>query len=380
MSQRRIRILYLVSTLRRAGPNAQLLNLLRHLDPSRFEPTVVTLSPEGPDSMLPAFSAIEARVRSLAMSRMRGFAHRGWGRTLARVAGAPLDEGSIVHSQGIRGDVIASTQLAGVTRVATARNDPLDDYPMKFGNLPGRWMARRHLRAFRALPQVVACSSELAKKLRAHGVEAAVIRNGVDTDAFRPASAVERAALRDSLDIAPAARVAVAVGALSARKDPGLLVRALRAVSDPDVVLAFLGAGELEADCRRAASDDRRVRFVGQVADVTPWLRAADFLVSASRSEGLPNAVLEALACGLRLVLTDIGPHRELLALCPGSGEAFRVGDERGLADAIARAARRAATAGVASTDGVAALLGAQRMSQEYQQLYLRLAGAAGRP
>jgi glycosyltransferase involved in cell wall biosynthesis len=233
-------------------------------------------------------------------------------------------------------------------------------------------MARSHIRAFQRLPNVIACSSMLADQLRKHGIEAGVIRNGVDTGRFRPASADERAGMRASLSLPPSARIGVSVGALSARKDPALIVRALRAVADPALAIVFVGCGPLEAECRRAAQGDVRVRFAGQVADVTPFLRAADFYVSASRAEGLPNGVLEAMACGLHLVLTDIGPHRELLELAPQSGQSVQIGDEGALAAAIERVRIPAqAPPGAALTEQ----LGAERMSRAYQDLYRRLAG-----
>ena len=369
----RLRVVYLVSTLRRAGPTSQLLNLLRHLDATRFDPVIVTLAPEPGDSMQPAFDALGTPVRTLAMSRLRAVVNQGWRRDIERALRAPLGRHCVVHSQGIRSDVIASRHLTGVPRVATARNYPCDDYPLKFGRLPGTWMARTHLRAFRALPNVIACSSTLAGMLSGQGIAAAVIPNGVDTTKFRPAAPAERAELRSRLGLPATARIGVVVGALAARKDPALIVRALRLIDDPEIVLLFLGDGPLKAECRRAADGDVRIRFLGQVADVTPYLRAADFLVSASRSEGLPNAVLEALACGLRAVLTDIGPHREILELAPDLGETVPVGAESALATAIACIGPAFASTHDA---GLYGLLGAERMSHRYQDLYQRLAAA----
>ena len=240
-----MRVVYLVSTLRRAGPTSQLLNIVRHLDSRQFEPTIVTLSPEPADSMRDAFEAASIPVRTLALSRLEGAIHRGWRRDIGRLLGAALDNRMVVHSQGIRGDVIASRRLAGLPRVATARNYPSDEYPMKFGPLAGRWMARSHFRAFRAHPCVVACSSTLSEQLREHGIAAAVIRNGVDTSVFRPAMAPERARLREQLGIPPAARVGVSIGALSTRKDPVVIVRAMKSIEDADLVLVFVGEGGL---------------------------------------------------------------------------------------------------------------------------------------
>jgi glycosyltransferase involved in cell wall biosynthesis len=377
MSGNGLRVVYLVSTLRRAGPTVQLLNLLRHLDPARFEAVVVTLSTEAADSMLPAYQALGVPVRTLALSRPAALLKRRWRRDIERLVGAPLDASSIVHSQGIRGDVIAAKHLVGITRVATARNYPLVDYPLKFGRLPGLWMAHAHLRAFRALPHVVACSSTLGALLRERGIEAAVIPNGVDTAIFRPASTAERAELRSRLGLPAASRIGVSVGALSPRKDPLAIVRAIRAIDDPALCVIFVGDGPLSEVCRQAAAGDRRIWFAGQVGDVTSHLRAADFLVSTSHAEGLPNAVLEAMACGLPAVLTDIGPHSELCDMASaGSCTTVPVGDDAALAAAVVRTARRGLGASVASDPGLMQRLGAERMSKSYQELYLQLAGA----
>jgi glycosyltransferase involved in cell wall biosynthesis len=370
---------YLASTLRRAGPTSQLLNIVRYLDPRQFDPVVVTLSPEPAASMLESFSELGVEVKSQSMSRLRAVFHRGWRRDIERLVGARLDDLSVIHSHGVRSDVISSRHLAPVARVATVRNFPYDDYVMKFGPLLGRWMAWTHLRAFRALPVVVACSSTLSETLREHGLETTVIRNGVDTSKFRAALPGERARLRSELGLAADARIGLCVGALTARKDPLIIVEAVRAIDDPALTLVFVGSGNLEASSRRAARGDERIRFVGQIDDVARFLRAADFFVSASRAEGLPNAALEAIACGLRVVLSDIGPHREVLELVPSAGDLFAPGDRQALGAAIGRAASRTAAAAGLAPESVAEFVGAEQMSRRYQELYLRLVREAAR-
>jgi glycosyltransferase involved in cell wall biosynthesis len=376
MSSGRVRLGYLVSTLRRAGPNSQLLNIIRHLDEGAFAARVVTLSPEDPSSMIDEYRAAGIEVRSLAMSRIRGATHRDWHSSLERVVEGSLTDGFVLHSQGIRADIIASRHLWGVRRVATARNYPYQDYPMKFGPLLGRWMAWSHLRAFRALPAVVACSASLAGLLRRHGVDVAVIRNGVDTSTFRPAASDERAQLRRQFGFGAGERIGVCVGGLLSRKDPLGVIQAMRGIDDRNLGIVFAGGGILEERCRRESAADERIRFLGHLGEVAPLLRAADFLVSASRSEGMPNAALEAIACGLPVVLSDIEPHRELLALAPWAGALYAIGDVAGLRSAIRQAASGAANPPGTDSSQVALLFGAERMSQCYQDLYRRLAAA----
>jgi glycosyltransferase involved in cell wall biosynthesis len=371
--------LFLASTLRRGGPTTQLLNIVRYLDGDRFEPVVVTLSPEPADSMRGSFENLGVRVESMLLSRPRGMVHRRWRDDIARLAGAGLDEQCVIHSHGIRPDVISSKALSGLSRVATARNYPYDDYRMKYGPILGRWMARRHVRAFRAIPSVVACSATLARMLRSHGLDATVIRDGVDTSRFRPASPARRSQLRLELNLPESARVGVCVGSLIARKNPLGVVRAVRAVESPELVMIFVGGGALEQQGRREAHGDDRIRFAGHVDvdDVLRYLHAADFFVLASRSEGMPNAALEALACGLPVVLSDIDQHRELLQLAPSTGELFALDDGPALATALRRAASPMTTVTGLLPGQASEIFGAEQVSRRYQELYLRLINQA---
>jgi glycosyltransferase involved in cell wall biosynthesis len=379
MIDARVRILFLVSTLRQTGPTTQLLNIVRHLNRERFDPVVVTLSSEPGASMLNAFEELGARVMSLRISRTRSLFRRQWREDIERLVGADLRRGCVIHSQGIRADVIASRHLDGLVRMTTARNYPYDDYVMKYGPVLGRWMARTHLQAFRALPLVVACSSTVASRLRSHGIETTVVRNGVDTQRFSSALPEKKAELRAEMKLARNARVGVCVGSLIARKDPLSVVRAIRALHVPDLVVVFVGGGSLEAQSRREAHSDERIRFTGHIENVLSYLQAADFFISASRSEGMPNAALEALACGLPVVLSDIEPHRELLETAPTAGELFALDDIPALAGAIRQAAGRTTSARGLLPVQAAEILGAERVSRRYQEIYLRLNREASR-
>jgi glycosyltransferase involved in cell wall biosynthesis len=101
-----------------------------------------------------------------------------------------------------------------------------------------------------------------------------------------------------------------------------ILLAAFAQVSRPDWTLTILGDGperpRLEALAKSLGIDDR-VEMPGFVDDVVPWLRNADLLALSSDYEGLPAAVLEALACNLPVVTTDcFDGARSLLAHAPG--------------------------------------------------------------
>jgi teichuronic acid biosynthesis glycosyltransferase TuaC len=129
-----------------------------------------------------------------------------------------------------------------------------------------------------------------------------------------PPTAEERAALRRSLGIAPGDRVGVFVGGLSDDKGMPELAAAAESLlaSRPVLRLLLVGAGPHDARWRelaRRSGRPDRVVLPGRVPpeEVRRHLGAADFMVFPSRSEGLPQAVLEAMDCGLPVVGTRVG-------------------------------------------------------------------------
>jgi len=157
----------------------------------------------------------------------------------------------------------------------------------------------------RALDGVVAVSEEN----RTHCVERygvpperiLLAPNAVDTARFAPR---DRAAARARLGLPGDRTLALFAGHFIGRKGPLRALAAVRSVPDLDAV--FLGEGP------QAPSGDR-VLFAGGVApgDVPSWLAAADVFVLPTLAEGSPNAILEAMACGLPVVANDIPALRE---------------------------------------------------------------------
>lgn len=158
-------------------------------------------------------------------------------------------------------------------------------------------------------------------------LDIAVATNGVDLDLFRPsATEAETRPPADGL-----LRV-LYVGRLVPYKRLRELVRgfalALEKISAP-IELHYVGFGRERAPIEAMRTElgiADRVIFHGRLeqAEVIEHMQRADCFVNIADMEGLPNAVLEAMACGLPVVLSDIAPHRELIeegiqgALCDG--------------------------------------------------------------
>ena len=80
-----------------------------------------------------------------------------------------------------------------------------------------------------------------------------------------------------------------------------------------DSVVVFVGRGAEEEMLKESAKGFHNIIFIGHTNTPIDYLQSADILISASLAEGLPNTVLEAMSCGLPCILSDIGPHEEII-------------------------------------------------------------------
>ncbi|MHB9878036.1 glycosyltransferase [Pacificimonas sp. ICDLI1SI03] len=363
-----MKILYVVSTLKRSGPSNQLLNLATAVKAQNHEILVLTQSPESKDSLLDEFARRSIAVRSLHLTRWQWlFSGK---RSLTAIVNAFGPD--VVHTQGIRADVIAATQQLGRNVVATLRNVPFEDYVSRYGRIRGHIMAYIHLFALRRVKCVVLVSLAASRKLACQLPEAIIVPNGVDTRAFHPPSKEERAEAREALDLPPEAFVLISTGHLSALKDPMTVVEAFeRATTNRNARLLIVGDGPLRSECEAAAG--ARVIFTGRQSDVRPYLRASDAFMSASTTEGMPNALMEALATGLPVCVSDIPPHRELLAPAQNAGEHFPVGNIEQAAAAICRIWERDHSTKVTASRYIAECFSADACAGNYIALYQKM-------
>ena len=160
-----------------------------------------------------------------------------------------------------------------------------------------------------AVSQAVA-DAHLARKMARR---ITVMPNGVDTETWRPDAAV-RASLRSDLALHQEF-LWFAAGRLDPVKDYPTLLFALAQLPHT-ARLVIAGSGPCERELRQLSANlglESRVRFLGFEQNVLRWMQAADGFVLSSRWEGLPMVLLEAAACGLPVVATDVPGTREVV-------------------------------------------------------------------
>lgn len=224
----------------------------------------------------------------------------------------------------------AATRLAGINTYAHVEHDAwhLD-----------QWRRRLLVRGALALyrPHRVAVSRVVANAARKRtGFSFNVIPNGVDCDAFRP---VRKDEARMRLGLPTDKRLIGCLGRLEHVKGFDRMVEAARYLPD-DVMVVIWGEGSerwrlTERICELGLSE--RVIMPGRTDRSNAIYPALDLFCLPSRSEGLPLSMLEAQACGVPVVASDVGGVRD--GLCPDTGLALSLSDREPwrLADALLR-------------------------------------------
>ena len=140
------------------------------------------------------------------------------------------------------------------------------------------------------------------------------IPTGIDLGRFRPG---ERAMARADLGLAPAGVLIGIVATLRSWKGHRYLLEAFAGLADRGAQLLVVGDGPQREALELLAGQlgiAERVRFAGNQADVAPWLQALDlFCLPSYANEGVPQALMQAMACGLPVISTPVGSIGEIV-------------------------------------------------------------------
>ena len=235
------------------------------------------------------------------------------------------------------------------------------------------WAARALVRTVDA---VVAVSSQTADVARAkERVPEEILRvvpNGIPLRPYHP-DALARSRVRDQLGINPDAFVVGSVGRLVSEKDYPALVRSVSHLLSERFRLVIVGDGHARPEIERAIPADRApfVTLTGVRRDIPAVLASFDLFALSSRTEGLPLAVPEAMACALPVVATAVGGLPSVVpATC---GLLVPPRDEAQLAraiEALARDPARARAMGESARSHALARFSIERMADDYERIY----------
>lgn len=212
------------------------------------------------------------------------------------------DKINILHSHGYKADIYnyLATINTNVKKVATCHNWLGDSYKMSFYSLIDRF-------ALKKFDYVVAVSAQIREILINSKIpkeKISIISNGIDINEFKNISA----SIRSDLGIKDNEVVIGTIGRLSEEKGHKHLLNISRSIfkEHPFVIFLIIGDGNLKNYYEKKYSE-QFIIFTGFRTDIAALLRSMDIFVLPSLTEGLPIALLEAMAAKLPIVASDVG-------------------------------------------------------------------------
>jgi len=183
---------------------------------------------------------------------------------------------------------------------------------------------RHFVRTARALDGTIACGQSVAEGFEAvTGKRSLLAYWVVDLGKFSPVA--DKISLRKELGLPLNKMIAIYAGYLQKRKGIYEMLEAFCRIHkvEPDIMLCACGGGEEElmfAQMVRERNMEHVIRIVGEVHpdQMNKWMKAGDLFVLATHTEGMPNVVMEAMACGLPVVTTAVGGIPEAVGDCDG--------------------------------------------------------------
>jgi glycosyltransferase involved in cell wall biosynthesis len=372
---KRTSVLHLITSFEVGGTERQAVELLKRIDRRRFDARLAAIRLEGP--LYQEVAALFPRVPQFPLT---SFYNANTAKQLMRLRNWMISERvDILHAHDFYAGLLgaAAARLAGVRVIACQRHLRLSD------RRAHEWGTRlTHRLAHRVLVNSEAIRDHLLAAGRVAPEKIVVIRNGLSDAAERAAlddsgRAKRRAALLRELNLDEGAKLIGLVARLQPVKGHRYFIEAASRIAavEPKAHFLLVGDGalrrEIEEQAARLGAGDR-VHLLGDRNDAALVPAGFDVAVLASLHEGLPNAVMEAMAAGAPVVATAVGGTTELI-LDGATGFLVPPADADALARRILDALRNPEWSARMAAQGrrrVLSQFGMRRMVESVEQLY----------
>jgi glycosyltransferase involved in cell wall biosynthesis len=327
-----MKIVFIITGLNTGGAEITLLKLLSKIDRDRFSPFVISLTANG--DLAPQFEAARIPVTAIALKNPFNF--------FALVFALRRIKPDVVHTWMYHSDLFGglAAYFARVKKIAWCiRNSNLDADKTK---LSTRLVVKLCAALSKRLPnKIVVCSIAAQKIHEALGYDKTktfFIPNGFDLDRFKP-DAAARAKIRAELGVSDETPLVGLIARFDPQKNHLGFVKAaaIVAAASPKTRFVLVGKGVdranetlIEAIGENALAS--AFFLLGKRGDIPAICAALDVLASSSYGEAFPNAIGEALACGVPCAATKAGDSADIIG---DTGKVTEIGDMRALAKAI---------------------------------------------
>lgn len=291
-----MKVCYIITTTINSGPVNVLYNtLVNYRQVTNFIPEIITLKPDDKSkSRQVDFERLGIKVNHFFDKKTQ------FQDILKYISENNFD---IVHSHGLIPDMINSYVKQhteqNIFHITTQHNYPFEDYPQRKGKLLGTVMAELQIKAIKNLYKV-ACSNAIAQKFEKKKIKTTVVQNGI--------------IFPENYQVVPKNNmrpIFLYLGRIHERKNVPFLINYFQ--YHPEYELWIVGDGVKADYVAEKTENINNITFFGKTENPAKFYKKADYYISASKSEGLPLSVLEAMSYGLPCVLSDIPSHREII-------------------------------------------------------------------
>lgn len=323
-----MKLVFIIDHLRQDGTQTALVQLVEGLAAKGYSQTVICLNDSASDNVVVALRLAGTNVKVIGRrSLVSGY---GIVSLMRYLRCQKFDVAiTLLYVSDVLGRALA--KWAEIPRVVSS---------LRARNVNYSYVQRLLIRATMSVADAVVVNSGFLRDFAVKEEGASperiyIIPNGVNVDRFT--NPLNQASLREDLGIPETGRLLGTVGRLTKQKGIDVLLKALSLAKNKDTHLVIIGCGEDETKLRELAIHmglASRVFFAGYRRDLPRLIGALDLYVHPARFEGMPNAVLEAMAAACPIVATAVDGIRDLIE-DGHHGWLTPPDDARGLATAI---------------------------------------------
>lgn len=300
------KILYMINFITDGGPSRVLENIIKGVNPKKYDIYVMTLINRNSMHAIRAFSQYNINFIHLDYDKnlISVLKKR---RTITKIVHNIAPD--IIHVHGIVSTLLISMININCKKISTIHNNMFEDYKFTYGNKKGPLFSIIHLIANKRFDNIICCSKSAYNAIKKFNKNTTFILNGVDVTVPVNQNKI-KTDIRKELQIKQDAFIYIYCGVINQRKRVVELVELFNSSLSEDEYFIIVGNGELAQEAKQKAKN-KRIIFTGFQEKTINYMLASDVYVSNSSSEGLSISVVEALACGMPLLLSNIPSHNE---------------------------------------------------------------------
>lgn len=305
---KKIKVCYVISSLSNQGPPNVLYNIIKYMDLSKFEISIITMVEEQKISRIEEFRALPIQVVQMSPNKTQNpFAMF---KTLKKTVEKLNPD--ILHTHCPRSMFLVPFLSKKYKKMETVHIYPGIQQKVMYGKLKGQiviWLSNFFTKK---MDEPIACSESVARSYwEEQHYRMKAIPNGCSLPLWKE-NKEQKFALRKRFGLKEEVKYFIFIGRFSNEKHPEMIIKAFEKMHDPKLGVVLLGNGDLYDELKLYESDN--ILLPGFKSNVYDYLIACDYYISASDVEGLANTLLESMTVGLPCVLSNIPSHKEVIA------------------------------------------------------------------